>query len=173
MIPIRPNPHILYRFMKILLLQSLAFVAILSPLSQAEAKTYGSFQPKTTFTLKVAEITGTVQKAGQIPRTTTTAPAGVPKFFVGQTIRFTIGPKGELVGKGFKIPYRAGISNPTIGVNGYQDPIKAKPSTRKVSFGEILTVNNLVEGGVLNFTTIKIGGGSASTSGVIYSLTNE
>ncbi len=173
MVPIKRNAQTLYRFMKTLLLKSLAFAAVLSPLNQAEAKTYGSFQPKDTFTLKVAEVTGTVQKAGQLPKTTATAPAGVPKFFVGQTLRFKIGPKGELIGKGFTIPYRAGISNPTIGVNGYQDPIKPRPTTRKVSFAEILSVNNVVEGGVLNFTTIKIGGASASTAGVIYSLTNE
>ena len=159
--------------MKTLLLKSLAFAAILSPLSQVEAKTFGSFQPKTAFTLKVTSVTGTVQKAGQLPRTTATAPAGVPKFFVGQTLRFSIGPKGELIGKGFTIPYRAGISNPTIGVNGYQDPIKPKATTRKVSFAEILTLNNVVEGGTLNFTTIKIAGASASTAEVIYGLANE
>jgi hypothetical protein len=159
--------------MKTLLLKTLAFAAIVSPLNQAEAKTFGSFQPKTTFTLKVAEVTGTVQKVGQFPTTTTTAPAGVPKFFVGQTLQFKIGPKGELIGKGFTIPYRAARSNPSIGVNAYQDPLKAKPTTRKVSIAGIFLVNNVVDSGSLQFTTIKVGGASASTAGVIYTLTNE
>ncbi|NJR43883.1 MAG: hypothetical protein HC767_15720 [Akkermansiaceae bacterium] len=124
-------------------------------MSQVQAKTFGSFQPKRTFTLKVASVTGTKQKVGQPPvETPGSVPAGLPKFKVGQTLKFKIGAKGELIGKGFSIPFLASASNVSIGVNGYQDPKKGKSSARKVTFASIIVQNNVVESGALTFTDI-------------------
>ncbi|NJM36394.1 MAG: hypothetical protein HC845_00120 [Akkermansiaceae bacterium] len=160
--------------MKKLLLKTLAIAAVLLPLSQVQAKTFGSFQPKRTFTLKVASVTGTKQKPGQVPvETPGSVPAGLPKFKVGQILKFKIGNKGELIGKGFSIPFLASASNAGTGVNGYQDPKKAKPTTRKVTFANIFVQNDVVEAGALTFTAIKVSGSSATTSSAIYGLSNE
>jgi hypothetical protein len=160
--------------MKKLLLKTLACAAILLPFSLAQAKTFGSFQPNKTFTLKVESVTGIKQKVGGIPVTTANVvPAGLPKFKVGQVLKFKIGAKGQLIGKGFSIPYRAGLSNTAAGINVYQDPKKSKPSTREVTFASVTQSNNVVEVGTLDFSKIKVNGASASVTRVLYGLSNE
>ncbi len=160
--------------MKKLLLKTLAIAAVLLPLSQVQAKTFGSFQPKRTFSLKVVEVIGTKQTAPLPPvATPNSVPAGLPKFKVGQTLKFKIGAKGELIGKGFSVPFIAGRSNLVAGINGYQDPKKAGPSTRKTTFATIFVQNNVVESGSLQFNAIKINGAKATVTGVIYGLSNE
>lgn len=80
------------------------------------AKTFGDFAPGKKFSLKVVEVisskatvTGVVKKSA--------VPAGIPKFKKGQTVKFTIGSKGELKGPGFAIKFKAGSSTSNAYLN--------------------------------------------------------
>lgn len=86
------------------LLKIIACAATLLPLGQLQAKDFGGLNPKKTFTLVVKRIESvdiTTSKREAVP-----IPKGVPTFMVGQKIKFTVGSKGELMGKGFNVPFR-------------------------------------------------------------------
>lgn len=66
-------------------------------------KRFGGFAAKQTFSFKV-EDRQSFESQGSATVQTFRIPASIPKFEVGQTVKFTIGRKGQLQGPGFSIP---------------------------------------------------------------------
>lgn len=66
-------------------------------------KKFGGFAPKQTFSFKVEDRQAFEHK-GYETVVTFLIPAAIPKFNVGQTVKFTIGKKGQLQGPGFSLP---------------------------------------------------------------------
>ena len=94
--------------MKNLLLPILLGCAALLPVSRSQAAdtTFGDFTVGQTFTLTVTERT-IIRTKGFSSKEIKTVPDGVPKFEVGDHVKFTIGGEGQLKGAGFKITYRS------------------------------------------------------------------
>jgi hypothetical protein len=90
--------------MKILSLVRLAIAtAILTASAQAAGpagKRFGGFAPKQTMTFKV-EDRQSFETQGSATVPTFRIPAAIPRFNVGQTVKLTIGGKGQLKGPGF------------------------------------------------------------------------
>lgn len=104
--------------MRTLLLHAFACCAAILPVTQAHAteptaKKYGDFSPGDTFTLKVSSVT----ELGKRPST-------FPVFKKGQSVKFTIGPKGQLIGPKFSINFKA--DGTTANENYYDN---ATPTT--------------------------------------------
>lgn len=105
--------------MKSLMIKFIACAALFLPFSQVQAagagKTFGGLKPKQTFSLKVTKVES-LKKTGtgdsQVP-----IPAGFPQLKVGQTVKFTIGAKGQLTCPFFSLPFRA--ANPEEKSNSY------------------------------------------------------
>ena len=152
--------------MKTLLFKTLACAAVLLPLGQIQAKTFGSFTPNKMFTLELTAKESFKVKPGGA-RKNSGIPNGVPNFKIGQKVKFKIGSKGQLIGPGFSISFR---DSATIGglANIYQDPKKPGSSTRKLSLGQIYVVDNLPTSGNLTFTVFNINGLNSSVSTVVY-----
>ncbi|MES2440727.1 MAG: hypothetical protein V4584_16795 [Verrucomicrobiota bacterium] len=95
--------------MKKFILQSIACCAALLPFTQVQAagvpgKNYYNLAPGTKYSLKVTDVVSTVTGLdGQAKQVA--VPAGIPKFKKGQTVKFTIGKKGELKGPGFSTKF--------------------------------------------------------------------
>lgn len=66
----------------------------------------GGFAPGTTFKFKVVYLYSSKGPAAdptaQVPAP---VPAGIPKFKMGETVKFTIGKKGQLTGPGFSMKF--------------------------------------------------------------------
>lgn len=92
------------------LFKIIACAAALLPLGQLQAKDFGGLTPKKTFSLVVKQVECVEVSTGK--RVAAPVPKGVPTFKKGQSIKFTIGSKGELMGKGFNIPFRASVTSP-------------------------------------------------------------
>ena len=97
--------------MKTLLVQVLVICGSLLPLANAQAggpasKTFGGFSPGKKFTLIVQSVTSS-QSIGTNTKPIVAIPTGIPNFKKGQTVKFTIGTKGQLTGPGFSIPMLA------------------------------------------------------------------
>jgi hypothetical protein len=93
--------------MRTLLIKTLAFAAILLPLTASAAK-YGDFAVGQKFTLKVIKVTST-EKTGYFGTATKApVPATLPKFKKDALIAFTIGKNGQLTAKGLSIPFAHG-----------------------------------------------------------------
>lgn len=93
--------------MKHILLPVIACCAALLPFAKAEAKTYGGFTPKQTFTFTVKEKSCTKQ-VDLTPAVDASVPAGIIKLNVGQKVTFTIGSKGQLKFKKASLPFLSG-----------------------------------------------------------------
>src|SRR5687768_12317179 len=90
--------------MKQLLLKAAICCAVLSPIT-SQAATFGDFKPGQTFTLTVSSRSAT-KIVGSSPPTKSAIPPNVPKFTVGQKVKFTIGAKGELIGSKFSMTFK-------------------------------------------------------------------
>ena len=105
--------------MKTLLLHVIAICAAVLPVTQAQAvepagKKYGDFKPGDKFTLKVTTVTEIGKR-----------PSNFPVFKEGQSVKFTIGPKGQLIGPKFTINFEP---EGTSANENYYD--NATPSTQ-------------------------------------------
>ncbi|WP_345716018.1 hypothetical protein, partial [Luteolibacter yonseiensis] len=92
--------------MKIITLIRLALCALLITATAHAApagKRFGGFAAKQTFTLTI-EDRQSFETQGSETVASFRIPAGIPRFNVGQTVKFTIGRKGELKGPGFSLP---------------------------------------------------------------------
>lgn len=67
----------------------------------------GGFSPGQTFTLTV-EDRQCFQTKGKKTVQTFIVPTGIPKFDIGQTVKLTIGKKGQLKGPGFSLAFEEG-----------------------------------------------------------------
>ncbi len=104
--------------MKTLLLKTIVCFAALLPLAQVQAaglagKNYYSLSPGKKFTLKVTSVVSTSTDLGggakQVP-----VPTGIPKYKKNQSVRFTIGSKGELKGPGFTTPFKSATADTSV-----------------------------------------------------------
>ena len=80
--------------MKTLLFKTLACAAVLLPLGQIQAKTFGSFTPNKMFTLELTAKESFKVKPGGA-RKNSGIPNGVPNFKIGQKVKFKIGSKTQ------------------------------------------------------------------------------
>ena len=82
--------------------------ALLLPVSVAQAAKPGSFGGLTSglkFTLKVTSVESFAQEPATGALTTAPIPKTVPKFKLGQKVKFSIGKKGQLRGPGFSLDF--------------------------------------------------------------------
>lgn len=105
--------------MKKLIVQFVVLCGALLPLTQAQAggpasKNFGGFSPGKRFTMTVESVTSS-QSIGKKSKTSVPIPTGIPSFKKGQTVKFTIGKKGELTAPGFSIP----LLNSSARINSY------------------------------------------------------
>ena len=82
-------------------------------------KTYGGFSAGDKFTLKVYDAycrKSSISGGGLVP-----IPSGIPKFKIGQKVKFKIGNKGQLTGPGFSV-----IFENSDGYSSYYRTVKQK-----------------------------------------------
>jgi hypothetical protein len=140
--------------MKKLLLKAVAVCALLLPLQTVDAKTFGTFKPKMTFTLEVTEkISGQVDLSGKVIKPGTVD--GVPNYKKGDKIKFKIGKKGQLTGPdGLSLPFKqdAGTANvyfippsrdnPSGDIGQVYKNAKNKPIAASLTFFKVTIKNN-------------------------------
>lgn len=107
--------------MKSLTINMLTCCALLLSITQAQAagagSTFGGFTPKQTFSLEVAEVISAKIVGTKATRGVPIA-AGFPKFKIKQTVKFTIGARGQLIGPSFSIPFKEEAT--TTSMNCYE-----------------------------------------------------
>jgi len=101
-------------------------------------KQFGGFTPKQTFSFKVEDRQSFESKCS-VTVHTFLIPAAIPKFNVGQKVKFTIGAKGQLQGPGFSLPlemdnkdYNQYLTSPTRG-----NPLPDTALVTKASSGKV------------------------------------
>lgn len=123
--------------MKILTLIRLAIAAILLTASAQAAspagKRFAGFAAKDTITLTIQDRQS-YETQGSKTTQTFIVTGAVPKFNVGQTIKFTIGGKGQLKGPGFSL-------NLGEGNTSYNQYLSAASSKKVNQDAAILTKN--------------------------------
>ncbi|MES2440171.1 MAG: hypothetical protein V4584_13970 [Verrucomicrobiota bacterium] len=149
------------------LLSILIGCGTLLPLAKLEAapgKTYGGFAPGKTFTFTVDEKKSYKTKGVKL---TKNAPVtdGVPDFAEGESVKFTIGKKGQLKGPGFSITHRTSEE----GENFYSNNPSASSSK-----GDAARVEKTPKGrpteATLTFYRISFSGFIPVTNTVTYKL---
>ncbi len=128
-----------------------AGIALL-PITQAAAKTFGGFAPGKTFTLTVKQVNSTQTIGYKAPKVVP-IPPGIPKFKIGDKVKFEIARNGQLKGPDFLLPY---VSS-TASINTYS----IQPSLNLLSpNGGIVTKNskNQATGCALDFYKYRIPG---------------
>lgn len=150
--------------MKQLLLSAIACCAVLVPIQQADAKSFGGFKPKKTFTFKVKEKISAVAVGFEKPRKAP-VPPGLPNFNVGQKVTFRIGPKGQLMFKGGSMPFKAdgGTSNVYAVTPSATNPSGDSGLVFKNSKNQPIAVS-------LSFARFKINGMTPTTNTVNYTF---
>ncbi|GAA5125266.1 hypothetical protein JIN84_13860 [Luteolibacter yonseiensis] len=97
--------------MKTITLVRLAIYAslLIGPVHAAgpAGKRFGGFAAKQTFSFRVQDRQAFESK-GSATVQTFQIPTGVPKFGIGQKVKFTIGKNGQLQGPGFSLPLEQG-----------------------------------------------------------------
>lgn len=86
------------------------YSSLLAPLAHAAGpagKRFGGMAPQQTFTFEV-EDRQSFETRGETTVQTFRVPKGIPKFDVGQRVKFRIGDKGELKGPGFTLRLEQG-----------------------------------------------------------------
>lgn len=88
----------------------IAMTAMIS--ATAYAGSFGEYNAGDTFSLKVVrKETTKVSATGKLVKKVP-VPTGVPNFANGQTVRFKIGGKGQLIARGMAIPFVKSMSSP-------------------------------------------------------------
>lgn len=112
------------------LIKSIICAATLLPLGQLQAKDFGGLTPKQTFTFSVTGVESVkVTRGASKP---TPMLRGIPAFTKGQAIKFTIGAKGQLMSKGFSIPFK--MASAETSENIYSNKPKA-PTVQSMKNG--------------------------------------
>lgn len=160
--------------MKSLTINTIACLALLLPITQAQAagagSTFGGFTPKQKFSLEVTEVI-----SAKIVGTTATRglpiPEGFPKFKVKQTVKFTIGAKGQLIGPSFSIPFNEKGSS--VSINSYDFiPVGNKKTFIKglVYKNTGAEKNGLPSGALVTFQKFSNSNATLTTKSVTYSF---
>ena len=89
--------------MKTFLPKLLVCCVILISFDQADAKTYGGFKPKKTFTFPVTQRSS-ISVSALKTDASAPIPPEFPNFVEGQNVKFTISPRGQLTGPMFSLP---------------------------------------------------------------------
>ena len=160
--------------MKSLIINTFACCTLLLPITQAQAagagSTFGGFTPNQTFTLTVTEV-GSGKRVGSKGTKGVPIPAGIPKFKVNQTVKFTIGAKGQLIGPLFSIPYYE--KAPSENMNSYYLPpvIGVKALIQGIVYKYTGTEKKgLPSGAIVTFFKFGKSKGKLTTNGVTYSF---
>ncbi|MEO5914192.1 MAG: hypothetical protein ABIS50_08165 [Luteolibacter sp.] len=100
----------LFAFLLALVVLESGSVASANPFADAAAPSQpaplGGFPPGTTFSFKVVYTYSTKGPAADpVAQVPAPVPLGIPKFKKGDTVKFTIGNKGQLTGPGFSMKY--------------------------------------------------------------------
>ena len=152
--------------MKSFLLPALFACGTLLPFTAAQAaETFGGFLPGKTFRLTVTERTSTKTK-GTVVTKDVAIPDSIPKYAVGEEVRFRIGSNGQLTTSDFSIAYRKEeglvnfyankptLSHPTgraatVTKNSSDRPLTATLTFYKIRFSGFIpvtyTVNYVLE----------------------------
>jgi len=152
--------------MKQLLVNTIACAALLLPVTTAQAKEYGGWEPGKTFRFTVKEkISGKADALGNVIKKTA-VPSGVPDYDKNQTVKFTIGPKGQLQGPdGLNLPFKSDGGSANVYAN---TPSASKP---QADVGEVFkTPKDKPTGVALSFFKVKISGMIPTTYVVHYTL---
>lgn len=154
--------------MKKLLFQTIACAAVLLPISQADAKPYGGFNPGKKITMVVTEKISSKSVNGVL-KNNVPVPAGIPDYKVGQKVKFKIGKKGQLTGPdGLSLPYKSGRGGVAEANNYLIPPSKSRPEGDS---GLIFKdAANKPLNASLFFARFKVSGYSGVTSVVSYTL---
>lgn len=151
------------------ILPAIICCAALLPFAQVQAggpagKTYGGFAPGKTFTLTVKQKTS-AKTSGTTVITNAPVPDGIPNYKKGQTVKFTIGTKGQLTTKAFSMKFESG--SPTA--NAYFTAPTGISTIPNV--GTVYKNSNKKPVGVsLTFVKIRLSGFTPITNNVHYTL---
>lgn len=151
--------------MKQLLVKAIACAAVLLPLSTVQAKTYGGWEPGKTFKFKVTEKISVKADLTNKP-VKCPVPNGIPNYSKGDTIKFTIGPKGQLQGPdGLVLPFKQDGGS----ANVYET--HATKTNPHANVGQVFKdAKNKPTAVTLEFFKVKIAGFSTTTYTVSYAL---
>ena len=157
--------------MKTLLINTLACAALFLPLSQVHAagagKTFGGFKAKQTFSFKVGGVASSKTVGTTVSKVP--IPAGIPNFKVNQTVKFTIGSKGQLTGPGFSIPFY--LKGSSAAANAYTNVTRGSKESPVV--GLVLKNQGTDKPGapasaVITFSKYSVKGTTVTTNAVSY-----
>ncbi len=154
------------------IIKLIAVATALLPLGQLQAKTFGGFAPKKTFTLKVTNKfvsqSKTIEGSESI---VVPVPEGIVKLSVGQPVKFTIGAKGQLVFKGFEVPFESEGSDSILTCYDNQ-PKKPTPQSMR-DFSQCAIAKDFMGQPLfveLKFYQTRGKGLNKTVTGVIYRL---
>jgi hypothetical protein len=96
--------------MKTLPIKIVAICSAILPFAEANAggpasKDFGGFKSGLKFSLVVKDVSSSQSIGKTKVKRNLPIPSGMPKFKNGQTVKFSIGPNGQLKGPGFSIPF--------------------------------------------------------------------
>lgn len=134
------------------LFKIIACAAALLPLGQLQAKDFGGLNPKKTFTLVVTNVESVDTSTPN--RDTAPIPKGVPTFRLGQKVKFTVGSKGQLMGKGFNIPFRdskATSSSTSANIYSTRSILPTAPAIRNRTDARMYSKKGMPGTGLLSF----------------------
>jgi hypothetical protein len=150
--------------MKHIILKSIACCAVLLPFSKAQAVTYGGFAPGKTFTFTVTEKVSAKQSGFGRP-VNCPVPSGIPNFTKGKEVKFTIGPKGQLIATGMSMPFKSDAGTANVY---FVPPSRTSPSG---DTGQVFkTSKNKPTAVALSFFKVTLSGFTPTTYTVSYTL---
>ena len=134
--------------------QAIRGIVILAITSAASfAGTFGEYNAGDTFALKVVQReTNRVFASGRVVKGVP-VPTGVPSFVRGQTVRFRIGARGQLIATGMSIPFVKSMSSPGYTTSYFLRTAKGvnsatvhKLTSRETDFAQVTFVRQAGSG---------------------------
>jgi hypothetical protein len=129
---------------------------------QADAKTFGGFKPKQTFTFTVKEKS-CLKQVDLTPAVPVAVPPGIINLSIDRKVTFTIGKNGELKFKNRSLPFFEGKKS-------YNDYLL--PPNAGISESGLVKKNNKGKpiGVILNIRKSEVNGLSRTNTTVAYTL---
>ena len=150
--------------MKNIIIHMIAVCAVLMPMQQVDAKTYGGFKKGQKFKMYVHEIIKSKAVGTKISKKAS-IPKGVPKYKKGKKVKFKIGKKGQITAKGLSIPF-----NSDGGSANIYSRIKTGTTTKAYTAEVFKNAKGKPSGVVLAFVVSKYAGFQTTTTTVSYIL---
>lgn len=113
------------------------------------------FAPGTTFNFKVVYVYSSAGPAADpVAQVPAPIPSGIPKFKLGNTVKFTIGSKGQLTGPGFSLKfvvdegfsYAYSASNPLSPTNPNTAHVDKSKKNKPTAVGLNFFKSKIVDG---------------------------